>query len=145
MKIQANTGNLNLSQRLVTHNPVELDMSGNGVLDITTKNGQNPSAPGYETGGLEITTINNKDKAPHTFHNALPTTLIAELSNNDMPNGSIALMNRIGGDVQGISGGSTPSQSQTISLPIIKLLNEFETTNYYKYMYLGNEKHIYIL
>ena len=139
VKIQANTGNLNLSQRLVTHNPVELDMSGNGVLDITTKNGQNPSAPGYETGGLEITTINNKDKAPHTFHNALPTTLIAELSNNDMPNGSIALMNRIGGDVQGISGGSTPSQSQTISLPIIKLLNEFETTNYYKYMYLGNE------
>ena len=135
VKIQANTGNLNLSQRLVTHNPVELDMSGNGVLDITTKNGQNPT----ETGGLEITTINNKDKAPHTFYNALPTTIIAELSNNDMPNGSIALMNRIGGDVQGISGGSTPSQSQTISLPIIKLLNEFETTNYYKYMYLGNE------
>ena len=63
VKIQANIGNLNLSQRLVTYNSVELDMSGNGVLDITTKNGQNPSAPGYETGGLEITTINNKDKS----------------------------------------------------------------------------------
>ena len=135
VKIQANIGNLNLSQRLVTYNPVELDMSGNGVLDITTKNGQNPT----ETGGLEITTINNKDKAPHTFYNALPNTLIPELSNNDMPNGSIAVINRIGGDVQGISGGLTPQQSQTISLPIIKLFNEFETNNYYKYMYLGNE------
>jgi hypothetical protein len=135
VKIQANIGNLNLSQRLVTYNPVELDMSGNGVLDITTKNGQNPT----ETGGLEITTINNKDKAPHTFYNALPNTLISELSNNDMPNGSIAVINRIGGTVQGISGGLTPQQSQTISLPIIKLFNEFETTNYYKYMYLGNE------
>jgi len=129
VKIQANIGNLNLSQRLVSYNSVELDMSGDGILDITTKNGQNPSAPGYATGGLEITTINNKDKAPHTFYNAIPSTLISELSNNDMPNGSIAVMKNIGFDVQ----------SQYMSLPIIKLSNNSEGTSLYKYMYLGNE------
>jgi len=128
LNILATTGNCNISQGMVTYNAVELDMSGDGILDITTKNGQS-SAPGYATGGLEITTINNKDKAPHTFYNAIPSTLISELSNNDMPNGSIAVMKNIGLDVQ----------SQYMSLPIIKLSNNSEGTSLYKYMYLGNE------